>query len=64
MSDYHNFGKNERSLLIRSLLSFDNFTIRNLFQNGANNMSKMVNIQFVNSKLFVKKQQQRKHGRA
>ena len=54
----------DRSLLIRSLASFDYFTIRNLFQNGANDMSKMVNIQFVNCKLFVKKPQQRKHGRA
>ena len=32
------------SLLIHSLASFDYFADRNLFQIGANDMSKMVNI--------------------
>ena len=47
VSDYRNFWNNERwSLwnLINSLASFNCFTDINLFQNGANDMSKMVNM--------------------
>ena len=53
MSDNRNFWNNE-CLLIHSLASFNCFTYRNLFQNGANDISKMVNMK---NDFFVKKRQ-------
>ena len=42
---YHDFWNNkDGSLLIPILALFNCFTYRNLFQNGSNNMSKMVNM--------------------
>ena len=46
VSDFIIFGmmKDDDCLLIHNLASFDSFTHRNLFQNGANSMSEMVNM--------------------
>ena len=45
MSDYHNFWKMEDGSLLTHILAWFNcFTNRNLFQNGYNDISKMVNM--------------------
>ena len=40
----------DESLLVHSLASFSCFTYRNLFQNGANDMSEMLKVTFCQKK--------------